>query len=135
MRLFKCRTPPTARWPTREVPHPIRRAPTARRGVARSNISDSNPTRSPRMNIRPIHAALAAAVAALALGGCDRDETRTAKAKTKQAIDKAAAKTEGALETAGEKAKQLGAQIEKSAEEAAITAKVKGELLKDRELS
>ena len=87
------------------------------------------------MKMKPIHAALAVALAAIALGGCDRDETRTAATKTRQAIDRAAVKTEAALDKAGDKAKALGAQIEKSAEEAAITAKVKADLVKDPELS
>jgi hypothetical protein len=87
------------------------------------------------MKMKPIHAALAIALAAVALGGCDRDETRTAATKTRQAIDRAAVKTEAALDKAGDKAKALGAQVEKSAEEAAITAKVKADLVKDPELS
>lgn len=87
------------------------------------------------MKMNPIHAAVAVALAAVALGGCTRDETQAAASKTRQGLDRAAAKTEVALENAGEKAKELGAQIEKSAEEAAITAKVKGDLVRDPELS
>ena len=107
------------------------------------------------MKMKPVHAALALALGALALGGCDRAQTQAAADKTQQALDKAGARTKAALEQAGEKAKELGnrveksdaleragekakeigTQVEKSAEEAAITAKVKGELLKDPELS
>lgn len=87
------------------------------------------------MKMNPIHAAVAVALAAVALGGCTRDETQAAAAKTRQGLDRAAAKTEVALDKAGDKAKELGNQIEKSAEEAAITAKVKADLVKDPELS
>ena len=87
------------------------------------------------MKMNPIHAAVAVALAAVALGGCTRDETQAAASKARQGLDRAAAKTETALENAGDKAKDLAVQVEKSAEEAAITAKVKGDLVKDPELS
>ena len=69
------------------------------------------------MNTKPIHVAVAVVLACGALAGCDRDDTRTAKQKV------------------GEKARELAAKVEKSAEEAAITAQVKAELVKDPELS
>lgn len=87
------------------------------------------------MNMKPIHAAIAAAIAATAFAGCDNREARDAATQAQASIDRAAVKTEAALERAGDKAKELGNQIEKSAEEAAITAKVKGDLVKDPELS
>lgn len=87
------------------------------------------------MKMKPIHAAVAIALAALALGGCTREETQAAANRTKVAANDAAVKTEAALDRAGDKAKEIGAKIEKSAEEAAITAKVKADLVKDPELS
>ena len=87
------------------------------------------------MKMNPVHAAVAVALAAIALGGCTRDETQATASKTREGLDRAAARTEVALDKAGEKAKELGAQIEKNAEEAAITAKVKADLVKDPELS
>jgi len=87
------------------------------------------------MKMKPIHAALAAVLATAALAGCEREDTRTAVNQTNQAINRAAVKTEAALERAGDKAKELGTQIGKSAEEAAITAQVKADLVKDPELS
>lgn len=87
------------------------------------------------MKMKPLYAALAIALASAAVAGCDRDETRTAVNRTQATADRAVAKTEAALDTAGDKAKELGAQIEKSAEEAAITAKVKADLVRDPELS
>ncbi len=87
------------------------------------------------MKMKPIHAALAVTLAGLALAGCDREDTRTARQKVDKAVNTAAVKTEAALENAGDKARELAARVEKSAEEAAITASVKAELVKDPELS
>jgi hyperosmotically inducible periplasmic protein len=69
------------------------------------------------MNTKPVVAAVAIAIGALALAACDRQEMN---ART----DRAVAKTE-----------QVAAKIEKTADELAITASVKASLVKDPELS
>ncbi|APV48921.1 hypothetical protein BWI17_04015 [Betaproteobacteria bacterium GR16-43] len=80
------------------------------------------------MNTKPIVAAVAIALGALVLAACDRQEMN-AKA------DRAVAKTEAAADTAARKTGEVVAKIEKTAEEAAITASVKAALVKDPELS
>ena len=87
------------------------------------------------MKIRRIDAAVALALAAFTLAACDRDETRTAKAKVDTAVTNTVNKTEAALDKAGQKAGELAAATAKSAEEARITALIKAGLVKDPELS
>jgi len=81
-----------------------------------------------RMNRKPAVAAVAIALGVFALAACDRNEMN---ART----DRAAAKTQAAVDKAGDKLAQAGNAIEKTAEEAAITAAIKTELVKDPELS
>ena len=87
------------------------------------------------MKMNPVYAAVAVALAAVALAGCDREETRTAVNKTQAGLERAAERTSIALDSAGDKAREAGAQIGKNADEAAITARVKADLVKDPELS
>ena len=79
------------------------------------------------MNRKPAVAAVAIALGVFALAACDRQEVN---ART----DRAAAKTQAAVDKAGDKLAQAGNAIERTAEEAAITAAIKTELVKDPEL-
>ena len=89
------------------------------------------------MNEAGLRCAVAAAVAALVLAGCDRD--------TKQAVDKAGSELKREAKEAGAKAKEAGAQVKESLKEvgeatgqavsdAAITAKIKAALLAEKDV-
>jgi len=85
-------------------------------------------TQETHMNRKPAVAAVAIALGVFALAACDRQEVN---ART----DRAAAKTQAAVDKAGDKLAQAGNAIERTAEEVAITTAIKTELVKDPELS
>jgi len=80
------------------------------------------------MNRKPAVAAVAIALGVFALSACDRQEVN---ART----DRAAAQTQAAAETVDNKIQQAANAVERTAEEAAITAAIKADLVKDPELS
>lgn len=89
------------------------------------------------MKIKRIDAALAAVFAALGLAACGDHvgDNRTAGQKIDNAVTNTVATTQEAIDNAGQKASELAIAAGKSAEEAAITASIKTDLLKDPELS
>ena len=78
------------------------------------------------MNGPYLRGAVAAAIAALALAGCDRD--------AKQAVNKAGAEIKREAKEAGAQLKEAGEAAGQAVGDAAITAKVKAALLAEKDV-
>ncbi len=74
---------------------------------------------------------VAAAIAALSLGACNRADDRSAGER----VDAAANKTAQGATTAKQEIKEAAASVKSSISDAAITASVNAELARDNELS
>ena len=74
---------------------------------------------------------LAAALAVLSLGACNRADERTAGER----VDSAVAKTEQAATEAKQEAKEATSSVKSAVSDASITASVNAELARDNELS